>query len=96
MRNQVKQNFKKVVEPLLTHLKPFPGKISLTYVLYKGDKRKCDISNICCVVDKFFCDNLTDMGLLDDDTYEFVPEVIYKWGGIDKENPRCEVHIKVL
>lgn len=38
---------------------PSFNKVEIRYVLFTGSKRKVDISNICSIVDKFFCDVLT-------------------------------------
>lgn len=63
---------------------PVLGKVRITYTLNPKTKRLCDISNVCCIVDKFFCDCLVQMGKLEDDNYLLVPEVVYKIGEVDK------------
>lgn len=67
--------------------------IVIVYELYPS--RRCDLSNFCCIIDKFFCDVLCNehIGVIDDDSYEFIPEVIYRFGGINKENPHCKIMI---
>ena len=44
---------------------------------------------------KFACDALVKAGILKDDSFEQVDQVIYKFGGFDKENPRCELTISL-
>lgn len=65
----------------------------LIYILYPRTNRRCDISNICCITDKFFSDSLVRAGVLEDDNYDFISSVEYKFGCIDKLEPRVEVHV---
>jgi len=37
---------------------------------------------------------VVEAGILLDDNYEVVPKLILEYGGISKENPRCEIEIK--
>lgn len=64
-----------------------------TYTLFQETKRKTDVSNVCCVVDKFCCDALVSLGVLPDDNHNIIKEVVYRYGGVDKENPRVELEI---
>lgn len=75
---------------------PSFNKVEIRYVLFTGSKRKVDISNICTIVDKFFCDVLTKEKKLSDDNYSILPKVSYEFGGIDVNNPRVEIYIKEL
>lgn len=74
----------------------FSGKVQITYTLYPKTKRLTDVSNVCSVVDKFFCDALVKMGKLEDDNYLFLPKVIYQFGEVDKDNPRVDIEIQEL
>lgn len=71
-----------------------PVPVEITYTVYPPNKRLFDIANVCSVIDKFLCDAITELGKWEDDNYLFVPRVIYQFGSIDKENPRCEVTFK--
>ena len=51
------------------------------------------MSNPCSIIDKFTCDALVKAGVLEDDSSKQIKKVIYKYGGIDKDNPRCELEI---
>lgn len=88
----MKKNYKTEMAAQIVKLPVFT-KISVNYVLYPKTKRLCDISNVCCIVDKFFMDTLVDMGKLKDDNYLLVPTVSYAIGSVDKDNPRCEIFI---
>ena len=72
---------------------PVFDRIHLTYVLYPKTRRLCDISNVCSVHSKFFEDALVEMGKLSDDNYKFLPEVVYRFGSVDKDNPRVDIRI---
>jgi Holliday junction resolvase RusA-like endonuclease len=71
---------------------PTPCKITYTY--FSNSNRKSDISNMCVVIDKFFCDCLTEFGCIPDDNYEFIKEVVYLFGGVDKGKGRVEIQIE--
>lgn len=90
--NKMKVEFSKVIEPELMKLPSFKS-IDLTYTLYPKTKRLCDIANVCSIVDKFFCDTLVNIGKLPDDNYEYLKNITYTFGSIDKDNPRVTVKI---
>ncbi len=88
--NQAKAEFKKEVHcdcPL-----PSPP-YRFTYTLYQATGRATDVANVCCVVDKFACDALVELGAIPDDNHKVVAEVVYRYGGVDKANPRVELEI---
>ena len=91
--NKAKQTFKEMVMNEIKQL-PFFNSISLTYVLYPQTHRKQDVANICSVVDKFFCDALTEAGKLTDDNYDYLKNIHYCFGSVDPNNPRVEVYIQ--
>ena len=91
--NKAKQTFKEMVMNEIKQL-PFFNSISLTYVLYPQTHRKQDVANICSVVDKFFCDALTEAGKLTDDNYDYLKNIHYCFGSVDSSNPRVEVYIQ--
>lgn len=90
--NKAKEVFHEYIGQLLNGITPM-NRVMLIYTLFFGSKRRVDISNICSIVDKFFCDTLTERHIIPDDSYDVVQEVIYRFGGIDKENPRVEALI---
>lgn len=94
--NNAKINFKKEIENSLSILSKLNSPIGLEFKLYTGSKRLCDTSNICSIVEKFFCDVLVELGYIEDDNYQFIKFTSYSFAGIDKNNPRCEVIIKEL
>tara|TARA_R110000824_G_scaffold203726_10_gene388366 strand:+ start:509 stop:892 length:384 start_codon:yes stop_codon:yes gene_type:complete len=70
--------------------------VVLTYTYYAKSRRRLDVSNPCSIIDKFTCDALVKAGVLEDDSSKQIKKVIYKYGGIDKNNPRCELVIKKI
>lgn len=74
----------------------FKKKVQLTLILFEPDKRRRDLSNALSIVDKFLLDTLVEYGILRDDSVHDVPRCIYKYGGMDKENPRVEVILKEI
>ena len=93
--NRAKIVFKEMVKSTVTKL-PLYNRIRLTYIAYPKTKRLFDAANVCSVVDKFFSDALVEFGKLPDDNYLHLPEIIYKFGNVDKQNPRVEVLIEDL
>lgn len=93
--NNSKKIFKEMIEEQVTRLPVFQA-VSLEYVLYVGSKRELDISNVCCVVDKYFSDALVELGKLPDDNYKYLNKITYTFGGYDKGNARVEVIINEI
>lgn len=91
--NKAKKNFTEAVLPKIYEI-PSLNKAKITYTLFPGSKRLCDISNICSIVDKFFCDALVEANCLIDDNYTRLTNIEYKIGSIDPINPRVEAVIE--
>ena len=64
-----------------------------TYTVYPENKRKFDLGNVCPAIQKFTDDALIELGIISDDNYKVIPLIEYRFGGIDKDNPRCELEI---
>lgn len=94
LNNQLKKLFKITVAEDIRNLKPVDGVVKVTYTIYYPTKRAFDIDNIGSVITKFTHDALVEFDILEDDNYNFVNEIVYKYGGVDKENPRCDVVIE--
>lgn len=93
--NNMKIKYKNLVKDQIKDLPAFQ-KVRLTYVLYPQTKHLTDISNVCSVHDKFFCDALTEFGKLPEDNYLHLPEVNYRMGEVNKLNPRVEIYIEEI
>ena len=88
--NTVKINYKLWMEKQIK-AGPKYNKIACVYTVYPPNKRLFDIGNVCCIHQKFFEDALVELGKLPDDNYNYIPLVIYQFGGIDANNPRVEI-----
>lgn len=64
------------------------------YTVFPAARRSFDVSNVCSIVDKFTADALQELGIIENDNYKIIPMVTYRFGQIDKENPRVELEIK--
>lgn len=93
LNNQLKKLFKVSVAKQIRDLTPVDGVCSVLYEIYYPTRRAFDIDNIGTVITKFTHDALVEFGILEDDNYNYVNEIIYRFGGVDKENPRCQVTI---
>ena len=91
--NTAKKNFTKAVLPKIYEIPPL-NKAKITYTLFPGSKRLCDVSNICSIVDKFFCDALVEANCIVDDNYTRISNIEYKFGSVDPINPRVEAVIE--
>ncbi len=72
----------------------FDDPVSLEYVYYAKSNRRLDVSNPCSIIDKFTCDALVKAEIIEDDSFKQIKKVSYVFGGVDKNNPRCELTIK--
>jgi hypothetical protein len=90
--NQGKREFKQAVKAEIHKLPQYGKPVEIYYTVYL--RRKGDIMNVASIVDKFFQDALTDLGKLVDDNCDHVKKVTVEFGGIDKENPRCDVELR--
>lgn len=93
--NNAKQNYSALVENKLpSRFKiPHDQPIMAIYVYYAQTKRKIDVANPCSIIDKFTCDAIVKKGLLIDDNIDYLKEVRYVYGGVDRGNPRCDLYL---
>jgi Holliday junction resolvase RusA-like endonuclease len=93
--NYVKKSYTEIVLRMLQECgyPTFPAPLRFEYTLYHGNNRRVDVNNVCVIVDKFTCDALVKGGFMSDDKSSVVPVIVSKWGGVDKDNPRCELRI---
>lgn len=95
--NKIKVKYKELVKSELTELNVKQGQLDnkqIIYTLYWATKRKVDISNVLCIVDKFFCDAVVELGYLTDDNYNYLKDIRFEWGGYSKDCERVEIEIK--
>lgn len=95
IKNQLKKLFKIHIIRDVRELTPIK-KCKTTYTIFYPTARKFDLDNVGSIIAKFTNDVFTEVGILVDDNYSIIQEMTYKFGGIDKENPRCEIIIEEL
>jgi len=74
-------------------LLPKLTKIKVHYEFFYSDKRIHDLNNNMSVVSKFFEDSLVLAKVIPDDNYLFIIGSSNSFGGISKDNPRCQITI---
>ncbi len=94
--NQMKKTFKINIIGKVRELTPVEKPIRATFKVFYPTRRLFDVDNIGSVVCKFTMDVLTEVGIIPDDNYQHVPEIHLEFGGVDKQNPRCEVTIEEI
>lgn len=92
--NNAKVTYKMLMKKQIEKLPRLQPPIQITYTVFKGDKRNCDIGNICSVHQKFFEDALVELGKLPDDNHNMIKRSIFEWGGIDKLSPGVMIMIE--
>lgn len=92
--NQTKINYKAIISSQIEDI-VYDGlqKVAMIYRVFKGDKRRFDLGNICCIHEKYFEDALVELGKLPDDKYSNIVSVTFQLGGISSENPRVDIEI---
>jgi len=75
---------------------PKMDKVIIDYILYPKTKHLCDLDNILSVHSKFIQDSLVELDRLPDDNYLHILESRFRFGEIDKLNPRVEIIIKEI
>jgi Holliday junction resolvase RusA-like endonuclease len=63
--------------------------ISLRMVFYWKDKRRHDIDNSVASIQ----DTLKDAGVILDDDFNHINKITGEYGGVDRDNPRCEIYL---
>lgn len=94
--NDAKITFLRAVEPQLVEM----GRIDqyspllFSYVIFRPSRRTFDIMNVASVIDKFTCDAMIQTGVIKNDNHEHISRFVASFGGVDKDNPRCELTIR--
>lgn len=93
--SDMKVKFSEHVAPLISHL-PDMNQIRISYWLVTGTRKLPDVANVCCIVDKFFCDVLVKEGKIPDDNPNHLQMVAFGFGGYEKGNAHVEAVIECL
>lgn len=73
--------------------KAIPGLLELRYTLFPRTRQITDVANPCSIIDKFTCDALVHLGVLECDDFTKITRTVYCYGAVDKHAPRCELEI---
>jgi hypothetical protein len=90
--NDVKVLYKGLMQEQLAKL-PEMEKVAVRFILFPRTCHETDTPNVCCIHDKFFMDALVSAKKLPDDTFKYYVETSYKFGQVDKANPRVDIEI---
>ncbi len=91
--NNAKTHFGQLIQAKLANIPRLSegDQLTLVYTLYPRTRQLCDVANVCSIVDKFFCDTLTENGIISDDNYTIIPATMSKFGAVDPKHPRATV-----
>ena len=86
MLNDMKHRFKELIQD---QLEPYSGlklkDFRIEYSITIGRKyNQFDIANTLSIVDKFFCDVLTEMEVVEDDSFQYLKEITFKFDKYEK------------
>lgn len=85
--NKAKKVFEETVREQIEKLPKFES-IQIRYLIIAGSKRNFDIMNFGSVADKFFCDSLVKFGKIKDDSYDYITDIAFSYGGVEKGKQR--------
>ncbi len=87
--NQVKSKFKEDISSQLQGI-TLPGKLNVTFQLFKDANRRTDKSNFYSVISKFLYDAMSELGVIEDDNDKIIIEENLLETKVDRKNPRAE------
>lgn len=87
--------FRKMFKELISDIDGLPPDppFKFVYTIYRRNSDKVDLMNVGAAIDKFVSDCLVCFRLIPDDNTDFIKEVDFKDGGIDRINPRAKLEI---
>jgi Holliday junction resolvase RusA-like endonuclease len=93
--NSIKIKYKELMKSQLDGVK-INTPLKLTFKLFKSSNRRSDRANVLSIHEKFFCDAMVEFKCIPDDNDKYIVETSYISGGVDRKNPRVEIHIEEL
>lgn len=93
VEHQCKKRYAEILLPEINKLPQFNRIYLIKYLWFPQSSRASDTANVCCIVDKYFCDALVRANKLPDDNHTYLQKVMYEYGSIDRTNPRIEIYI---
>ena len=94
--NKAKKMVENIVIEQIRGQKPLRSPVKVTFTLSAGSERRLDVSNVCSIVDKYATDAVVKAKIIPDDDFKNLIEINYLFGGIDRNNPRCDVVVSEI
>ena len=92
--NRMKKIYEKMIVDQLYGKKQITEKNMVAKFNYFAPTKAIrDISNACCIIDKFTLDAIVHFNVIPDDNYKYIQSSFYHYAGLDRENPRCELEL---
>lgn len=63
--------------------------ITVTMIFFNADNRRHDLDNQSSSI----LDSLVKANIIEDDNQNYIDCLQLQYGGVDKENPRCEIYL---
>lgn len=93
--NKFKIEYGNKLKDIIKDLDPITVPVRLEYELHFIGKKRVDLINIGCMIDKVFSDCLVELGVIQDDSIQFVQKVTFI-GSLNNEEMKCFVSIKEI
>jgi len=95
--NKTKKEFKEIFKRKYGYAaRMFKAPVRITYTIFFANKRNTDLGNVGAIIGKYAEDCLVELQYLEDDSRKIVKEIRYKDGGVDREDPRCEMVVEEI
>lgn len=91
--NKFKIEYGNQLKEVIKTLDPIKTKVTLSYELHFVGRKKIDLVNIGCSIDKVFSDCLVELGVIEDDSIQHLNKVTFT-GSLGMETMKCFVNIK--
>jgi len=96
VRKKIERNFDRAFRNVVCECEFLPPEppFALTYTVYRACGQRADIGNIGAVLDKLVSDALVRIGIIADDSTQYIKCVTVIDGGVDKKRPRATLEIQ--
>lgn len=91
--SKLKHEFAQEVEDLEPGPILFDPPYVMLYEIWAPNAGDRDIDNIGTIIAKFTHDALVGLGILPEDNVSIIPEITFRYAGIDRGNPRARLTI---
>lgn len=95
-KNNMKVQFSKLIMDKVMRIVPIEGRFKLRYFITAASNRRFDIMNVVSIVDKFFCDTMVDVGIIEDDSFNQLVGVSVEFMGVEKLLTDTMVEVEIV